>query len=244
MDDRRVGRLFRAARLRKGWRQVDVELATGVDQTTVSLIERGRVAGLTLAKVRRAGEAIGVRIELAPRMSAVDVARLLDEGHARLVETVLSFVRRLGWQPVPEYTFNHFGDRGSVDVLAWHPRSRTLLVIEVKTILVDVQELLGTLDRKCRVVPSLVARERGWRAAAVGRIVVIEDRTTARRTVAAHDHTFGSVLPTRSRQVRRWLAEPDGPLAGLWFLSSTSGGRANRQHGAVQRLRHPRPGWP
>jgi hypothetical protein len=218
-----------------------VELAAGIDQTTVSMIERGWAAHLTLTTVRRAFDAVGVRLELAPRMSAADVASLLDEGHARLVETVLGVLHRHGWKTVAEYTFNHFGDRGSVDILAWHPATRTLLIVEVKTIFVDVQDLLGTLDRKCRVVPSLVSRERGWHPLAVGRVVVVENRAAARRTVDAHEQTFGSVLPARSRRVGQWLATPDGPLAGLWFLSSTTGGRGKRASGGVLRLRRPRP---
>ena len=43
-----------------------------------------------------------------------------------MVELLLS----LGWQVLPEVSFSHYGDRGSIDVLAW--RDDHLLVIEVK----------------------------------------------------------------------------------------------------------------
>jgi hypothetical protein len=48
------------------------------------------------------------------------------------VKTVVS---RLGgsWQVVVEYTFNHYGDRGSVDVVAWHAGAGALLLVEVKS---------------------------------------------------------------------------------------------------------------
>jgi hypothetical protein len=61
------------------------------------------------------------------------VERLIDEGHPAMVEFVLAHLEPLGWTVVPEFSFNHFGERGCVDVLAWHAYSRALLVIETKT---------------------------------------------------------------------------------------------------------------
>src|SRR5687768_12711479 len=130
------------------------------DQTTVSLVERGRVDGLTLKAVRAVASAVGVPVELWPRMAAADVTRLLDEGHAHLVEAVLTILRDNRWETIAEYTFSHFGERGSVDIVAWHAVTRTPLVVEIKTVLLDVQDLLGTLDRKCRLVPQLLGVER------------------------------------------------------------------------------------
>jgi hypothetical protein len=211
-----------------------------VDQTTVSLIETGRISAFTVNTVRLVADAVGIPIELWPRMSAADVSRLLDEGHARLVETVLRLLHHHGWETIAEYTFSHYGERGSVDIVAWHAATRTLLIVEIKTILLDVQDLLATLDRKCRVVPQLLARERGWHPLVVARLVVVEDRSTARSVVGAHRATFESVLPGRSRASRRWVAAPSGPLAGLWFLSSTNGIRGTEHSGAVSRVRRPR----
>jgi transcriptional regulator with XRE-family HTH domain len=244
VDDRRVGRLIRAARVRKGWRQADVETASGVDQTTVSLIEAGRIGGFTVNTVRLVADAVGVPIELWPRMSAADATRLLDEGHARLVETVLRLLHDRGSETIAEYTFSRYGERGSVDIVSWHAATRTLLIVEIKTVLLDVQDLLATLDRKCRVVPQLLARERGWRPLVVARLVVVEDRSTARSVVAAHRATFDSALPGRSRAARQWVAAPSGPLAGLWFLSSTNGIHGNHRSGAVGRVRRSRGATP
>jgi hypothetical protein len=200
-------------------------------------VENGRLGGLTLHIIRSVADAVDVPIELTARMLAADVARLLDHGHAGVVEEVLRHLRSVGWETIAEYTFNHYGDRGSVDIVAWHAASRTLLIVEVKTRLLDVQELLGTLDRKCRVVPLLLARERGWEADRVGRVLVVGEHSPARRAVAEHAVTFGSTLPQRGREVRRWLAAPSGPFAGLWFLSSTTGGRTSGRRSAVQRVR-------
>ena len=166
MDDRRVGRLIRAARVKKRWRQLDVEAACEVDQTTISRIERGRLDGVTMRCVRIVAECVGVRLELQPRMTAAEVTRLLDAGHARLAERVVSLLQAAGWIVIVEYTFSHYGERGSVDIVGWHPAARHLLIVEIKTRLLDI-DLLSTLDRKARLVPQLLARERGWEPAAV-----------------------------------------------------------------------------
>ena len=63
------------------------------------------------------------------------------------------------WTAVPEVSFSVFGERGVIDWLAWHEPTGSLLVIELKTAVVDVQALLGTLDRYERLAPG-VARER------------------------------------------------------------------------------------
>ncbi len=223
-------------------RQSDVEDVSGVDQTTASLVERGALGGLTVGVIRTVGDAVGVQLEFEPRLRrGGDVPRLLDRGHAALVELVIRILRRIGWEVVAEYTFNHYGDRGSVDIVAWHAASRTLLLVEVNTRLVDVQELLASFDRKCRVVPNLLARERGWGPSGVARLVVVEDQSTARRVVAQHEQTFVAALPMRAREVRRWLSAPSGSIAGLWFLSSTTGGRTKRDSASLQRVRKPRP---
>jgi hypothetical protein len=65
------------------------------------------------------------------------------------------------WRIAPEVSFAVFADRGVIDILAWHAANRSLLVIELKTDIVDVQETIGTLDRKHRIAAT-VARERGW----------------------------------------------------------------------------------
>jgi hypothetical protein len=86
---------------------------------------------------------------------------------------------------VPELTFSIYGERGSVDLVAWHPARRALLVIELKTAIVDVNELLMTFDRKRRLAPR-IAREREWDPNVVGAWLIVMEGMTNRRRVAAH----------------------------------------------------------
>jgi hypothetical protein len=102
-------------------------------------------------------------------------------------------------------------------VLAWHPGRRALLVIELKTKLVDVSDLLGTMDRRRRLAWR-IGRERDWDPITVSTWVVIAESRTNRRAVAAHERTIRSKMPVRSRAIARWLRDPVGRVDALGFL--------------------------
>jgi len=237
MDDQRVGAIIRAVRRRRYWRQSDLAQKAGVHQAWVSLAERGHLSALRVDAVRRIGAALDISLSFDPRWRGADLARLLDADHAALVETVVGFLREHEWDVLVEYSFNHYGDRGSVDIVGWHAETQTLLIIEIKSRIADVQELHATMDRKCRVVPALLARERGWRAVNVGRLLVVADSTTTRRTVLRHAATFDAALPERTIGVRTWLRRPAGPVAGIWFLPSITPRDAKQVSAGSHRVR-------
>ena len=125
-----------------------------MSDATVSRIERGHLSSMSLAVMRRVAAALDIRLELLPRSRAADLDRLVGARHAALGEAVLGRLATLpGWTARPEVSFGIYGERGVVDILAWHAERRALLVIELKTEIVDVGELLGTLDRKRRLGP-------------------------------------------------------------------------------------------
>jgi transcriptional regulator with XRE-family HTH domain len=157
MDDLRAGSIIRAVRRRRGWRQCDVAARASVPQSTVSEIECGLVESLQLRTLRAVCAALEIRLALDLSWRGAELPRLLDSRHALLVERVVAILAAAGWEVVVEYTFSVFGERGSVDVLAWRPSERALLIVEVKTELSDLQNLLSVLDRKARLVPGLVA---------------------------------------------------------------------------------------
>jgi transcriptional regulator with XRE-family HTH domain len=237
VEDIRVGSSVRAVRLRRGLRQSDVAALAGVSQSTVSLVERGHLEGLTVASIRAVARAVDVHLPFEPRWRGEDLPRLMDERHAAMVGCVVGELQTLGWQVRVEHSFNWRGERGSVDVLAWHPNSRALLIVEVKTQIVDVQELLSTLDRKRRVVPSVVTGDLDWRPAFVGCLVALPEETRARAAIARHESVFSAALPSRNVSVRRWLRAPADPIAGSLFLRYSSGSNGRRALGPVTRVR-------
>jgi hypothetical protein len=122
-----------------------------------------------------------------------------------------------------------------IDVLAWHAPTR-LLVIELKTELVDVQELLGTLDRKRRLARK-IGIERGWWPAVVAAWVILADGRTNRRRVDAHRTVLRAALPTDGRAMNAWLAAPRGPVAALSFWPRNDGVRTNARLDPTVRVR-------
>lgn len=216
-----VGAVFRAVRRRLRLSQRELGARAGVSQQTVSVIERGRLDEVDLSTLRRVGAVLGIEMSFAPRWRGPELDRLLDSGHAAIVEAVVSELRRRGWSVLVEWSFNRYGERGSVDVLAWHPERSALIVVEVKTRIVDLQDLLSALDRKVRIAVELLPKEHGWRPLSVGRIVVLPDTSTSRDAVDRHRATFGAALPGRTIAVRRWLQEPANELRAVWFLRST-----------------------
>jgi hypothetical protein len=105
-----------------------------------------------------------------------------------------------------------------MDILAWHAVRRAVLVVEIKTDIVDINELMGTLDRKRRLA-RVVARERGWDASVVGCWVVVAESSTNRRRVEAHRAVLRSAFPMDGRAIPAWLRDPSAPMAGLSFWS-------------------------
>ncbi len=237
MDDIRVGCAIRAVRLRRGLRQCDVAAVAGLSQSTVSLVERGRFEALTIGTIRDVARVLDVWLPIEPRWRGAELPRLLDERHALLVGLAVAELRRLGWEVRVEYSFNVRGERGSVDVLAWSAGVRALMIVEVKTQIVDVQELLSTMDRKRRVVPMAVTAELGWRPDLVGSILVLPDETRARSAVARHGRVFSAALPARTMEVRGWSRNPARSLAGIWFLRDTNPGSRMRTGGGATRVR-------
>jgi transcriptional regulator with XRE-family HTH domain len=237
VDDLRLGAVLRAIRHRRGWRQRDLAEAVGVHRSMVSRVERGHADDHTIRAIRDLAASLDIRIELVPRWRGADLERLINAGHARLHEQVARlFAGLVGWVAAPEVSFSIFGERGIVDLLAWHEASGALLVVELKTDIVDVNELIGTIDRKRRLAPR-IGQERGWAPAAVGSWVVVTDSSTNRRRVEAHRTLLRSAFPADGRTVSAWLRQPSGSISGLSFLSAAHGGHGKRSAESIHRVR-------
>src|SRR5215217_5392416 len=177
MDDLALGRTFRRVRQRLRWRQVDVARAASVSASTVSLIERGQIGGLTLATLRKVGKPLEIEVRIELRWRGSELFRLLAEGHARMAETVAQDLVGRGWEVRPEISFSHFGERGVVDLVAWNAATSALLLVELKTEVVDVGDLLATMDRRRRLA-RIIGESLGWSPSIVGAWVVLTDTRT------------------------------------------------------------------
>ena len=243
MSDRWRGGQGRAVRLRLGWRQEDAAGKAGVSQDLVSDVELGRRDVLTLRTIRTVLQALDVDLSVSARWRGGDLDQLVDAGHAALVARVIAVLEAFGWVVRTEVSFAVYGERGSIDVLAWHPRARILLVVEVKTTLNSVEETLRRHDTKVRLAAG-VARERfGWSPVAVGRLLVLPADSTSRRRAAGQAGILTREYALRGPDARRWLRDPSvgDPGAGApglpAFLPLTLGERGIQRPLRRQRVR-------
>ena len=189
----------------------------------IARVERGGADRLTVATLDAIANALGARLVLRVDWNGEAADRLLDADHAALVEYVLTELRRAGWEAVPEVSFAIGAERGSIDILAWHEETATLLVVEVKSVVPDVQGTLHVFDRKMRLADR-IGRERGWRPGRIAALLVVGESRTARRRIEAHASTFDARFPDRAAAVHRFIANPaSAGLRGLWFLSVRTG---------------------
>ena len=190
----------------------------------------------------------GLKLSLDAWWRAGEVDRLLDRGHAALVDHVVASLRADGWVTRVEVTFNHFGERGSADVVAWHAQERILLIVEVKTMIGDIQATASTFERKVRILPDVLLSEEGWQARTVARLLVIAETHANRSVVRDHPAIFDAIWPARTTEARRWLRHPliaaDGEwrgFGGIWFLPFERTGAVAARVRQVQRVRRPQP---
>ena len=179
---------------------------------------------MAFATLHAVGLALGADVELLVRWHGEALDRLLDEAHAAVVDAVVRMFRDAGWEVAIEASFAVGGERGSIDVFAWHPATEIVAVVEVKSVIPDSQATLFGLDRKVRVAP-IVARERGWTCRGVARVLVVGEGRTSRRRVERHSETFEAALPTRGRAFARWLVAPTLPPPAALVFVPTAGQR-------------------
>jgi transcriptional regulator with XRE-family HTH domain len=219
MDPVRFGADIRLLRRRRGWSQARLATEAKVGRWVIVGIEAGRGDRVIVERLTRVAAAVGGYLSVRILYQGEALDRLRDRRHAALVDLMVARLRRDGWEVATEVSFNVFGERGSIDILAFEPSTGVLLVIEVKTVVPDVGGMLATLDRKVRLARDL-AKERGWPARTVGRLLVLPAESTARRRIEQHHATFRNAFPSRNVEVNRWLRAPAGSLSGLLFVSS------------------------
>lgn len=235
MDDLAIGRLFRLLRLRLGWRQADVATKAQIARPVYSEIERGHIDDIKLATLRRVARVLEVRLTLEAGWRGGRIERVLSGRHAAMAQRVTVMLTRAGWELRPEASFNNFGERGVVDIVAWHHPSRTLLLIEIKTELVDVNGLLEATDRRRRLA-RVIARERDWDPVVVAQWVVLADGRTNRRRVADHRTLLRAAFPCDGRSIAGWLDAPSRPLDALWFLPDVAASGTRRSADGPSRV--------
>ena len=234
MDDRRIGRAILVLRQRRGWRQQDLAARAGVSSSAISDMEHGHADRYTLTTIRRVLHGLDASGELDVMWGGRGgLDHLLDADHARLMQAWADRHRQAGWEIWSEASYNIYGERGRIDMLAFDIASGVLEVTEGKTGIWDVQDTMGRLDAKIRLAPR-VAAQRHWMARrVVGALVVAEGRT-ARRRVTEHATLFER-FETRGQAAHAFIREPRRAASGLLVFLPLSSANQNGLRRAGQR---------
>jgi transcriptional regulator with XRE-family HTH domain len=232
MDEQRLGALLRAVRLRRRLRQGDVAAAAGVDRSWASRIERGHLRDVSTGRLRAIAGVLEVGLEIVPTWRGGEVARVVNERHSRLHELFAAHLARTaGWEFATEVSFSSWGERGVIDILAWHAAQRVLLVVELKSEIPDPAGVIAQVDRYRRLAPG-IARERGWHAASVATWVLLAESDMNRRQLARHRVMLRNAFPLDGRMLRRWLRDPGGG-AGVAAGRAAAGAAGGAPPGAA-----------
>ena len=205
-------------RIRRRLRQRDLSVAAGVPRGVIALIEHGRLHEVGFGQIRAVARALDARFEGLVRWQGGDLDRLTNRGHAQMHEAMARWFAELeGWQAVPEVSFNEFGERGVIDIMAWHASTGIVLVVELKTAIVDINDLMSTMDTRRRLAFK-IAGDLDWKAETVATWVVVAPGRSNDRALAEHATVLRAKFPGDGRSMRRWLARPAGEIAALSFL--------------------------
>ncbi len=201
-----VGDAVATIRRAIGWPQRELGGRVGLSQSAVSRIEHGRQDDLTIDTAERLLAAMGARLVItvdAPFLG--DRQRQKEPAHALCTAYIARRLRRDGWEVDTEVEIGGNRSRGFIDVLAYHPPTGLLLVIEVKTEIHD----LGAIERSLSWYERdavTAARRRGWQPRRIlGSLLLLateanDDRVVANRT------TFATGFPLRARDLSALVA--------------------------------------
>lgn len=218
-----VGRAIRDIRRAIGWTQRDLARRAGVSQSTVAALEQGH-GSVSIEMAQRVLRAMGARFRLqvdAPFLT--DRRDQAEPAHARCVAYVADRLQRAGWLVATEVEVGEPGRRGWIDLLAWHPVSHVLLVIEVKTEIHDTGDIERAVARYERGAWS-AARARGWAPRmTVGVLLVLATEVVEGR-LRDNRATFDRAFPCRAVDLRELVASgwPPAESAGSRVAASSA----------------------
>ena len=215
-----LGAYVRDARRLVGWSQRELAGRAATTQSTVSRLEHGLVPFVDLAVVARIVTALGMRAELK-----IDSRHLRDrERQADAVHAVLNGygARRLGgwgWETATEVLIGAERPRGWIDLLAFRPADRALLLDETKTDLPDVggfQRSLAFYEREAWDV----ARGLGWEPRRLVTMALVLDSAQVADRIAASRDLLRNAFRGDVTTLTDWLRDPASPAPRGWTLAA------------------------
>jgi len=206
LDPTTIGRRVPDLRRAIGWTQAELARRADSSQATISAIECGHTSGLSCRMAARLLKAMGARASIiidVPYLA--DRERQTDATHARCVAYVATRLERAGWLVAVEVEIGGDRARGWIDVLAWHPGTHVVLIVEVKTELRDMGAVERQLSRYERAAWR-AARSLGWPPRAVVGALLVLATTAVDERARENRRPLDRSFPARAVSLQRIVA--------------------------------------
>jgi transcriptional regulator with XRE-family HTH domain len=220
------GSACRDTRLRLGLTQQQVADRAGVSRSYLAKVELGQ-ASPPLDLVEAIADALGLELDLRPPIFMKERIRG-DIVHAHCSGYIDRRLTSVGWHTAREIEVRHGRSHGWIDLLAFDPRTGTLLLIEIKTRLDDVgaiERQLGWYERSAWAL----GRELGWEPRRVVSWLLLLCSEEVERAIRFNRQTLDRSFPRRAQAMLSDLdatqLAPAG-ARGLALVDPTSRRRA------------------
>jgi transcriptional regulator with XRE-family HTH domain len=198
-----IGSICRGRRAELDLTQAAVSQALGISRSYYAAIEAAR-ANPSIALVDRIGETLGLRVGLvASPIVAITDPVVRDAVHARCSAYVMRRLQSAGWLVLREVEIADGRLRGWIDLLAFDPRTRTLLIVEIKTSIDDIGRLERQIGWYARAVATAVPA--AWQPARVVAWVLALASADVDEVIARHRAILASGFPGRAASMREVL---------------------------------------
>jgi len=215
-------RLCRDTRVMLDVTQAELAAAVGVSRSHLAEIETERAdASLDLAWA--IADRLGIDLQLAGQTPIVHERRHGDLVHARCSGYVDRRFHRAAWLTARELETVAGRAHGWIDLMAFEPRTRTLVIVEVKTRLDDI----GAMERQVSWYERdahRLARQLGWRPRSATTWLLLLASEEVERQISLHRELLRRTFPDRARTMRGILDQGGSPTAerGLALVDPTS----------------------
>jgi transcriptional regulator with XRE-family HTH domain len=198
--------------MRLGRTQQQLADSVGVSRGYISKVELGR-ANPSLALMERIAAALDLEIELVGRTPLILGDRQRDAVHARCSGHVDGRLRRAALVTAREVEMIQGRSHGWIDILAFDPKTGTLLVVEIKTRLDDVgavERQLGWYERSA----FEAARRLGWRPTRVIGWLLILASEEVEAVMRSNRELMSRAFPVRAPEMTGLVTRGGSPTVG------------------------------
>jgi transcriptional regulator with XRE-family HTH domain len=215
-----IAKLVATSRRLIGWSQRELATRAHTAQASVSRLESGRAASIDVILVARVLGALGLDASLVIRaLHLEDRRRQRDGVHARVNGCSARRYERWGWRTATEVGVGDGAPRGWIDLLAYRPVDRALLIQETKTDIPDMgglQRSLAFYQHEARAA----ARRLDWDARKAMVLVVALDSVAIATRLADNRDLVHRAFPARVGDVAAWLKDPAAEMPRGWAIAT------------------------